>query len=768
MDPPPPPHPPAPDTPPDPHPLIDALSPAPRRRFAWRILLGCVIVLLASGGTTAVAVLEQVHTFAQDLRVNKPLKVDSTALAHSYYGGPETLLMVGDDTRSGFKYYNRFVPNLANEMLLVRIDPSEPWISMMSVPRELWVPITPPNGDTYTNRLNSAYTFGATTLVNTIYQLTGIRPNHVIATTFGQFEKAINTLGCVYATIDERYYHSNADGGAQYQNIDLQPGYQCLNGSEAEQFVSYRHTDTSQIRDARDQAFLLAVKQQYGPEVAGNLGRFERIFGRTVQTDSGLRSQTEILNLANLLISSAGLRVRQVPFQASACGVTCPAGDLTATQEQIQQSVNDFLYGRDITPSRQIAAIGKKVRHAKVLAHLPLTQTLAANLAAEKATAAKLQFTAEFPKVQDLAGSDVPVAPQCTQVAQACIRSYLLHAPDGDAYPTYVEVFSTGDLGQYYDVQGTTWTGAPLFNDPNQTLHVGRRAYDLYYDGSHLETIAWRQHHAVYWVHNTLTDAVGNGELLAIAEQTAPVTTVRVTPSKLTLKAFSVPTLKVPAIRTPLVQSIGRIGGLLTIVLLPLGLLAVFTTRGRIRSLRAQVHAAVSRAAVLETQVASASAAYGQTVTHGGPARLRGAAPVRYERYRSRRPWAWLAGAVGLVVAAAAVYLALELSAVGQKTKARIEPAPTAAVAVLNAGSVPQAAHRLAVRLARRRVHVVGTGNLGTAAPAGYEILYTPGDARQARLLAIILKAQHPLVAATNPAATQAAGARPKLVVVIP
>jgi hypothetical protein len=48
--------------------------------------------------------------------------------------------MVGDDTRTGkFKYYNAFVPNLANEMLLVRIDPSKPWISMMSLPRELWV-----------------------------------------------------------------------------------------------------------------------------------------------------------------------------------------------------------------------------------------------------------------------------------------------------------------------------------------------------------------------------------------------------------------------------------------------------------------------------------------------------------------------------------------------------------------------------------------------------------------------------------------------------
>ena len=228
------------------YPPIDALTPPPRRRYIWRTLLGCLIVLLAGAGASAVAVLEQVHTFVQDISVNKPLKVDSKVLAHSSFGRPETMLMVGDDTRSVFKDYNAYVPNLANEMLLVRIDPSKPWISMMSIPRELWVNITEPDGATYTNRLNSAYTYGTTTLLKTIKQVTGLSVNHVVATTFTQFERAINKLGCVYDTIDERYYHNNADGGDQYQNVDLQPGYQCLNGSEAEQFVSYRHTDTSQ------------------------------------------------------------------------------------------------------------------------------------------------------------------------------------------------------------------------------------------------------------------------------------------------------------------------------------------------------------------------------------------------------------------------------------------------------------------------------------------------------------------------------------------
>jgi LCP family protein required for cell wall assembly len=349
-------------------------------------VLGCVIVLIASAGATAVAVLEQVHTFVQDISVNKPLKVSSKVLAPSSFGQPETLLLVGDDTRSVFKYYNAFVPNLANEMLLVRIDPSKPWISMMSLPRELWVNITEPDGVMYTNRLNSAYTFGTTTLLETIKQVTGLSVNHVIATTFTQFENAINTLGCVYDTIDERYYNlNNGAPGTDYQSINLLPGYQCLNGSEAEQFVSYRHTDTSQVRDARDQSFLLAAKQQYGPRLAGNIGKFEKVFGETVQTDTGLRSAPEILHLAELLVSAEGLRVRQVRFQTTPCdGTTCPPADLTATPQQIQDSVHNFMFGGDTIPTRHVAAISHRISGRG------LTPTLASNVAAEQAGTARL------------------------------------------------------------------------------------------------------------------------------------------------------------------------------------------------------------------------------------------------------------------------------------------------------------------------------------------------------------------------------------------
>jgi hypothetical protein len=148
--------------------------------------------------------------------------------------------------------------------------------------------------------------------------------------------------------------------------------------------------------------------------------------------------------------------------------------------------------------------------------------------------------------------------------------------------------------------------------------------------------------------------------------------------------------------------------------------------------------------------------------------RFGGAAPAPFGRYRSRRAWIPVSVGLGLALASAAVYLALDSSALGQKRTPRPQPVPTAPVAVLNAGKTLDAAHHLALDLTRQHVHVVDIGSLGAAPPVSYEVLYTPGDAGQARLLRGILKAQHPRVAPIDATTAHATGSAPKLVIVIP
>jgi LCP family protein required for cell wall assembly len=560
------------------------------------------VVLVCSAAASATFVLEQVHTLRNDLRQNHALQLGSDSLAGAGWGDPQTLLLVGDDQRTltgAFKHYGHAVLPHSNEMLLVRIDPSKPYISMMSVPREMMVTIDPPHQAPITTRFNYAYTAGGIRLlVSTIKRVLSVPVNHVVVITFARFQRAVDEMGCAYSTVDRRYYHVNVPGSDQYQEIDLQPGYQDMCGSQALQFVSYRHDDTSLVRDARDQSFLLDVKRQYGATLSDNVGKFERIFGRAVQTDPGLQSTNGLINLIGTLASSSGRAVRQVPFQVDLTpsdpqAISCNC--VTASPRQISASVHDFLHGAAVIPKGSTAAAAHSVHTKTAISRLPLAPIGTTGLDAARGQAKRLQFTYEYPRVQDRGGSTIPVS----------LRNYIIHAPGRVRYPIYVAVFSGGGLGQYYDVQGTTWTDAPILRNPQQTVRIGGRTYELFYSGQHLNVVAWLAHGAAYWVRNSLNDAMPNGEMLAIAEQTAPLGVTPAAPSattrsRVSLKAAARPRpAATPAARANPTDTLGLLGAVVGVLMLPF-LAGIWLSRRRqIRRLRARMDSGARRQAEL-------------------------------------------------------------------------------------------------------------------------------------------------------------------------
>ncbi|HEY3969875.1 MAG TPA: LCP family protein, partial [Solirubrobacteraceae bacterium] len=328
-----------------------ALPPEPPRRGWWlarRFLAATICIVALTGAATYVGIRDEVNKVVRALEQNKPVKVASKVLIPTGTGEPETLLLVGNDERKAPKGNpsGAVLPH-SNEMLLVRVDPSKPTISMLSIPRELRVTFTAPTGEAITNRINSAYTYGyedgggtsggVKLMLETIKSLLGITVNHVFVTDFKRFEHAVDEMGCVYMTVDKRYYHSNSGPGAeQYFEINLPPGYQRLCGQQALEFVANRHESTSLIRDARDQRFLLDAKAQYGPGLFENREKFEQVLGKAVQTD--LHGEEQVLDLLELLAQSAGKPVRQVPFHVN----LLPTYD-TATPQQLQEAAHSFL-----------------------------------------------------------------------------------------------------------------------------------------------------------------------------------------------------------------------------------------------------------------------------------------------------------------------------------------------------------------------------------------------------------------------------------------
>src|SRR5579863_7922207 len=172
-------------------------------------------------------------------------------------------LLLGDNQRSGIE---RSAGGRSDTIMLVRADPKTKTISMLSLPRDLQVPVYCPNPQRSlgTTRIDYAFAYcGAAGSLDTIKRLTGLRINYLITVGFNGFKEIVNDLGGIWLNIDRSYYNKNVGTAAtDYSNIDLQPGYQLLSGGSALQFVRFRHTDSDFYRQARQQEFLRALKDQ--------------------------------------------------------------------------------------------------------------------------------------------------------------------------------------------------------------------------------------------------------------------------------------------------------------------------------------------------------------------------------------------------------------------------------------------------------------------------------------------------------------------------
>jgi polyisoprenyl-teichoic acid--peptidoglycan teichoic acid transferase len=467
------------------------------------MLLGCVIVVAAVATTIATGTLLEVKAFTDALKQSPRLKVGNE-LAQANAGGPQTLLLIGSDKRAKGAIDSNSPPH-SDTMLLVRLDPSQPDTTMLSVPRDLKVTIHPDHGAPTTQKINAAYSIGGAKLaVKTVKQVLGVKINHVIDINFAGFKALVDYLGGIYVQVDRRYYHSNLGlaPSQTYSEINIQPGYQKLSGEDALDYVRYRHTDTDLVRSARQQDFLRQIKNQIGS--GGLIARryaIEDIFGKYASTD--IRSGDDVLKLLELVVQSASHPVRQVTFSASV-----GPSYVTANRAQIRRIREAFLNGGMAAGHIQVSSRGSgRGKHAPG-ANAPLTRATADQLAQAQGTAPRLPFPMYYPVDRVTSVYSPP----------DIVRPYMLH---GNV--AYVVVVAQGDLGQYYDLEGTTWQTPPILNNPSQTITLGGRRLQLYFEGQRLRVVAWHDGRAVYWLVNTLQNILTNRQMLAIATAARPV-----------------------------------------------------------------------------------------------------------------------------------------------------------------------------------------------------------------------------------------------------
>ena len=348
----------------------------PRGSFALfrRILLVTVLVVLAIGGGAAFgAVLwfdESVHEVqatpgGEVAKAQKGLDVKLP-------GAAAIALVIGYDHRAGIE---SGLESRSDTIMLLRADPETKTISMMSFPRDLYVetycPAKPGQAapPVYKERINGAYArCGAGGTLETVKHLTGLPVNYLITVNFHGFKQIVDKLGGVWLDVDRRYYNKNVGTfETNYANIDLQPGYQRLNATQALEFVRYRHFDSDFYRLARQQQFVRAFKEQVGQNSKTDLIK---------KLPSLVKSVTDNVEVG---VGGNGRLSGKTVISYALFAATLPPGhffqskienlgqdstfDVLASEEEIQKAVNAFQRPDVEAPKvANASALGRRLR----------------------------------------------------------------------------------------------------------------------------------------------------------------------------------------------------------------------------------------------------------------------------------------------------------------------------------------------------------------------------------------------------------------------
>lgn len=494
-----------------------------------------LIVLLAAAATATAGLLQIKEELATPADAPPPIKPAKGVIEEDVKPGkPQTILVLGSDRRwSDLKKNNPALaksnPARSDTIMLIRMDPDQEATAVMSIPRDLKV-LIPGYG---VNKINAAYSLGGPSLTaQTIKQLFGedFKINHIVNVNFSGFREAVDAVGCVYADVDRRYYHSNLGlpVSQHYAEIDIKPGYQELCGQRALDYVRFRHADSDLVRAARQQDFLRAAKDQLSTSsLLDKSTDLIKILKRYTQTDESLRSVKGALKLAKLGIFSAGHPVVQLKFDPVYSGDAESGQYVEASANELSRLRNQFFHAspevkkkskKSSSSSSRKKAKAKRsdnsrIKNARVVSARKTGEDLVARTVASHRLGFRLYFPTQLTPNGRYASTE-----NDGSTSNPGPRVYTLRDRAGKPHKAYrLVVLENLQEGAYYGIQGTNWKTPPVLANPTSTATVRGKKLYLYKSGSRLRYVAYKRKNAVYWVSNSLQQTLSNAQMLSVA-----------------------------------------------------------------------------------------------------------------------------------------------------------------------------------------------------------------------------------------------------------
>ncbi len=220
---------------------------------------------------------------------------------------PMRILLLGTDKRP-----DEPGPCRTDTMILLSIDGKNNTASMLSIPRDLWVPIPGHrsariNTAHFLGQVHNGQAGGPALAMRTVENLLGVPIDHYVRINFDGLRRVIDLVGGIDIGVEKAIHDTRfPDENFGYMTIDIPAGWQTMDGETVLRYVRTRHggSDFQRVRRQqevlkalRDKALALDIPLSRIPALIGTLGD-------TVQTDLSLRDILSIAQAAREIPSS--------------------------------------------------------------------------------------------------------------------------------------------------------------------------------------------------------------------------------------------------------------------------------------------------------------------------------------------------------------------------------------------------------------------------------------------------------------------------------
>jgi LCP family protein required for cell wall assembly len=295
----------------------------------WKVVLGWVsyglLVSVALAGGTLLG-------WAKDSPVIKgilnPFK-DSPA---EVFGRNDiTILLLGtdEDRAPGGRTIDREAAR-SDMIMVARLHFDEKKITGITIPRDTLARVPGHS----TRRINAFHSIGGADLAKeAVEALIGVKIDRVVVINYRVFREMVDLIGGLDLNVEKRLRYEDERGDL---HIDLDPGFQHLDGRGAMGYVRYRK-DSDFNRQGRQRNFLVAFKEQ--ATKPGNLRKAPELVNKTNELTSYVFSDKELSTLMLFAkeVGTSNINLGMLPvYDAGNYDLAVELGKLKDTLEEFE------------------------------------------------------------------------------------------------------------------------------------------------------------------------------------------------------------------------------------------------------------------------------------------------------------------------------------------------------------------------------------------------------------------------------------------------